>query len=417
MDATHLHAGQALTARLGEAFGVGIAFCGGLLDDGRPSASPLAHAMNPCRVVIDVEKLRRINCGLGRFSLHLARGILEAASPEIEPTLLLPRGADRHFPTTGFKTIPVLPWRKEHIRRWIRPLTLPFLGPRRHDLWHMTNQMSRYEPLDPRVPMLLTVHDLTFLHEALQDGSMQALERKRKDIQRRVDRCIAIAVDSGFVADDLRREIDVGGRPIHVIPLGLETAVAASSVRPAFLPAGGPFLLSVGNALAHKNFHVLFDLVEWLPGHRLVIAGDMQTDYGDHLRRLVARHRLEGRVVLPGQVSDADRQWLYENCAAFLFPSLSEGFGFPVLEAMQAGRPVFVSRTTSLPEITRGHGFYFDSFAPDAMVATVARGVARFDSDPTMRASAKSHAASFRWQETVGRYADLYRQLSAASHA
>ncbi len=369
--------------------------------------------MKPCRVVIDAEKLRRINCGLGRFSLHLAEGMLDETSGRIEPILLLPRDGERHFPSRNLRTIRVRPWRKELIRRWIRPFIAPLAGRPAFDLWHMTNQMSRYEPLDPRVPMLLTVHDLTFLHEAPQDGRMREIERKRTDIQRRVDRSAAITVDSEFVAEDLRRELDIGGRPIHVIPLGLEPAVAAAAGRPAFLPDGLPFLLSVGNALAHKNFHVLFDLVEQLPDRRLVIAGNMQTDYGDHLHRLVSRHGLEGRVLLPGEVSDADRQWLYEHCEAFLFPSLSEGFGFPVLEAMQAGRPVFVSRLTSLPEITGDHGFYFDSFAPEVMAAQLARGLARFAADPVMAAAAKAHASSFSWRETVRRYAELYEQVSA----
>jgi glycosyltransferase involved in cell wall biosynthesis len=369
--------------------------------------------MNPPRVVIDLEKLRRINCGLGRFSLHLADGILSRFRERIDPVFLVPKGAEARFGSDGFETIRVRPWRKEVVRRWVRPLARPFLGGRRHDLWHMTNQMSRYEPLDPRVPMLLTVHDLTFLHEAPHDGRMREIERKRIDIQRRVDRSIAIAVDSEFVAADLRRELSIGGRPIHVIPLGLEPAPAASGSRPAFLPDDRPFLLTVGNALAHKNFHVLFDLLARLPGRRLVVAGNMASDYGDFLRRQVSRQRLEERVVMPGEISDADRQWLYERCEAFLFPSLSEGFGFPVLEAMHAGRPVFVSRLTSLPEITGDHGFYFDSFVPDAMAAQLARGLARFTADPGRAAAARDHASSFTWQETVRRYVDLYEQVSA----
>lgn len=202
----------------------------------------------------------------------------------------------------------------------------------------MTNQMSRYEPLDPRVPMLLTIHDLTFLHEAPHDGRRREIERKQRDIQRRVDRSIAITVDSDFVAADLRRELAIGDRPIHVIPLGLEPAPAASPSRPACLPDDEPFLLSVGNALEHKNFHVLFDMLGRLPGRRLVIAGNMASHYGNSLRQQISRLQLESRVLLPGEVSDADRQWLYERCEAFLFPSLSEGFGFPVHRGDAGGK-------------------------------------------------------------------------------
>jgi glycosyltransferase involved in cell wall biosynthesis len=277
----------------------------------------------------------------------------------------------------------------------------------------MTNQMSSYEPLDPRVPVLLTVHDLTFIHKAPQERRMSEIERKRADTQRRVDRATAIAVDSQFVADDLRRELAIGGRPIHVIPLGLAAAPQASTMRPAFLTDNRPFVLSVGNALPHKNFHVLLDLIELLPDHTLVIAGSMQGEYGDSLRRQVARRRLDGTVVMPGEVNDGDRQWLYERCAAFVFPSLSEGFGFPVLEAMHAGRPVFVSRRTSLPEIAGEHGFYFDSFAPQAMATVLAEGMARFAAEPGRAVAQRAHAATFTWQETVRRYVELYEAIAA----
>jgi len=107
----------------------------------------------------------------------------------------------------------------------------------------------------------------------------------------------------------------------------------------------------VGNMLAHKNFHVLIGLMERLPGRRLVIAGKKATPYGAAIDREIARRGLGDRVKMRGEVSDGDRQWLYEHCEAFLFPSLAEEFGFPVLEAMQCGKPVFLSRAT-LPEST-----------------------------------------------------------------
>lgn len=137
----------------------------------------------------------------------------------------------------------------------------------------------------------------------------------------------------------------------------------------------------------------------------------MQGEYGDFVRRQVSRRRLDGKVGLPAQVSDGERQWLYDHCAAFLFPSLSEGFGFPVLEAMQAGRPVFVSRLTSLPEIAGAYGFSFESFVPHAMVATLAVGMARFATEPWRVAAQQAHAAAFTWQDTARRYVELYEAI------
>jgi glycosyltransferase involved in cell wall biosynthesis len=362
------------------------------------------------RIVIDLEKLRHINCGLGRFSLYLAKELLTVSPGRFEPVFFLPAGAEQHFPNAAFSCIRVARWKKEVFSQFLRPFARPFMPPPDVALWHMTNQMSKYLPLDPRVPVLLTIHDLNFLHEAPNDEQVGKIARKLADIQTKIDRSVAVVTDTQFVADDVASRLRLDGRPIHVVPLGLSPSPAAATERPAWLPEG-PFLLTVGNCLAHKNFHVLLDLVERMPDRRLVIAGKKATPYGDFLGREVSRRRLEGSVVLPGEVNDKTRQWLYENCEAFFFPSLTEGFGFPVLEAMHAGRPVFMARTTCLPEIAGDHGFYLDSFEPSAMAATFAAGMAAFIADPSFAPRAKAHAATYSWSATARGYARIYESL------
>ena len=362
------------------------------------------------RIVIDLEKLRHINCGLGRFSLYLAEELLKVAQGRFAPVFFLPADAERYFPGGGFARIGVAPWKKEALRQFVRPLARPFLPQPDIALWHVTNQMSKYLPLDPRVPVLLTIHDLNFLHEAPHDEQVVQISRKLADVQKKIDLAVAVVTDSQFVADDVASRLKLGGRPLHVVPLGLSPPPAAAAARPAWLPPGG-FLLTVGNCLAHKNFHVLLDLAERMPDRRLVIAGKKATPYGEFLGREVSRRRLEGRVILPGQVSDADRQWLYEHCEAFLFPTLTEGFGFPVLEAMHAGRPVFMARTTCLPEIAGDHGFYLDSFEPAAMMAVFAAGMAAFAADPGFAGRARAHAATYAWAATARGYARVYESI------
>lgn len=364
------------------------------------------------RIAIDLEKLRHINCGLGRFSLHLAGELLKLAPGRFHPVFFLPRGTERHFPGGGFERLAVTPWKKEVLRRLVRPLARPFLPTPAVDLWHSTNQMSKYMPLDPRIPLVLTIHDLNFLHESPSDEPSwrRKTARKLADAQHKIDRSAAIVADSRFVADDVAAHLDLRGKTIEVVPLGLSAPAAASPSRPSFVPAGG-FLLSLGNCLAHKNFHVLLDLMAQLPGQRLLIAGKNATPYGDFLRGEIGRLRLEDRVIMPGEVSDADRQWLYEHCEAFLFPSLTEGFGFPVLEAMQCGKPVVMARKTCLPEVAGDHGFYFDSFEPAAMAAALEAGLAACRSDPGFAARARAHAATFSWQATARAYAAVYDRV------
>ena len=362
------------------------------------------------RIVIDLEKLRHINCGLGRFSLHLGEELLKVAPGRFEPVFFLPPGTEHHFADGQFRRLAVAPWKKEALRQFLRPLAGPFLPTSQVALWHVTNQMSKYLPLDPRVPVVLTIHDLNFLHEAPHDEQVGKIARKLADIQTKIDRAAAVVTDSQFVADDVTSRLQLAGRPIHVVPLGLTPPPAAAANRPAWLPPG-PFILTVGNCLAHKNFHVLLDLLERLPGRRLVIAGKKATPYGDFLGREVSRRRLEGRAILPGEVSDADRQWLYEHCEGFVFPSLTEGFGFPVLEAMQVGRPVFMAPATCLPEIAGDHGFYFDSFDPAAMAATYTAGLRSFAADPGFAPRARAHAATYSWGATARGYARVYESI------
>jgi len=297
----------------------------------------------------------------------------------------------------------------------VRPLVQPFLGPRRFDLWHVTNQMSKYLPFDGRVPVLLTIHDLNFLHESPPEGRSREerdreAERKLADIQRKVDRATAIATVSQFVADDIAERLALRGRPVHVVHNGLAAPPPAASAPPAWLPPE-PFLLTVGNCLPHKNFHALYDLLSLLPEERLVIAGKKSTPYGEFLEREAGRRGLAPRVTMPGEVSDGDRQWLYEHCRAFLFPSLTEGFGLPVIEAMQCGKPVFLSRRTSLPEVAGDLGFYWDSFEPPAMLAVYREGIARFAADPAAARRRRDHARLFSWRRTAEDYLRIYADL------
>lgn len=363
------------------------------------------------RVVIDVEKLRHANCGLGRFCRHLAEGILTSGDTGFDPVFFLPRRAAPPRSAGCVAQIDVRPWRKESFARFYRPLVASFAR-RRYDLWHMTNQTSKYLPLDPDVPVVLTIHDLNFLHDDRREPGRAA--RKLADVQRKVDRAAAIVTDTRYVAADVARHLRLDGKPVHVIPLGMPARVTAAPARPAGVPPG-PFLLAIGNALPHKNFHVLLEAVAALPTARLVIAGNRDTPYGRRLADLIAAAGLERRVIQTGEVSDADRQWLYEHCEALLVPSLTEGFGLPVLEAMQCGRPVFLSRLTCLPEVGGDLGFYWDSFSPEHMQQVLRTGLAAVHADPGYAERARGHAARFSWERAVQDYLAVYDTVLAAA--
>ena len=130
-----------------------------------------------------------------------------------------------------------------------------------------------------------------------------------------------------------------------------------------------------------------------LPNYKLIVAGKKETPYGEKVIREREELGLHNQILLPGVISDSDRHWLYENCDAFVFPSLTEGFGFPVLEAMQFGKPVATSNRTSLPEIAGSRGFYFTSYEADHMARTVQEAIRNFRENPNA-AEAKPRAAN-----------------------
>ena len=104
------------------------------------------------------------------------------------------------------------------------------------------------------------------------------------------------------------------------------------------------------------------------------------------------------------------RDRAYAQCTGFLFPSLTEGFGLPPIEAMHFGKPVFLARRTCLPEIGGEAADYFDDFAPAHMRSVVEQGLARF-ADPSRAQFVRDHAAQFDWDRAAEAYLDLYRKL------
>jgi len=138
----------------------------------------------------------------------------------------------------------------------------------------------------------------------------------------------------------------------------------------------------------------------------LVLAGPRSRE-SDALRAQVERGDPPNLRVLQ-DISDAQKSWLYANCAAFLFPSLTEGFGLPPLEAMHFGKPVFLSRLTSLPEVGGDAAAYFDGFEPLAMRRCIEAALPAL---ATRTDAIRAHAAGYTWDRAGDAYLALYRDL------
>jgi glycosyltransferase involved in cell wall biosynthesis len=274
----------------------------------------------------------------------------------------------------------------------------------RFALWHRLHQHIRLRPPLGTRRRVETVHDLNFL--ITKAGAKR--ERYRGRLYARLRRCDQVIAISRHVASELHTELPQLSTPIEVIHNGA-TDLSAHAQRPVELEGGAaPFLLHVSRMAPSKNIGALLALAEAWPEQWFVFAGGA-SPYTDDVQRQIVSRSLRN-VSLRLDVDNAQKAWLYAHCDALLFPSLAEGFGLPPLEAMHFGKPVFLSRLTSLPEVGGDAALYFDDFEPTSMRQCIERGLASHRSD--LRAAATiEHARHFTWRACASRHIELYLRL------
>ncbi len=303
----------------------------------------------------------------------------------------------------------VLPMQSHHLieRKWHR-LIAPFM--RDCKVWHAPFQSGRIVPIKQKFPNLkvvLTLHDLNVLHEGKPEEDQQ---KSLAHTQSLIDRSDALVCISKFTKNDVLDHCHVGNKPIHVIYNGVDPVPAAVTAAPDYRPTR-PFLLGIGYLNAKKNFHVLVPLLKANPDLELILIGRHDDpDYVAQLQQQAQTVGVHDRLQLLGTVSEADKGWYLRNCQALVHPSLAEGFGLPVLEAMQFGKPVFLSTRTALPEIGGDAAYYFPDFTADTLQTVYREGM--IDYARYARAdSIRQHAARFNWQITARQYVAVYEEL------
>jgi glycosyltransferase involved in cell wall biosynthesis len=142
----------------------------------------------------------------------------------------------------------------------------------------------------------------------------------------------------------------------------------------------------------------------------IVLAGG-QGWLMDHFDTFLHGLELGRDVVLPGYVSDEELKWLYRNCFGFVYPSLFEGFGMPVLEALGFEAPVLCSYNSSLPEVAGEAALLFDPLDAVSMAAAMRRLASRDFSRNALKTAGKRQAAKFSWAQSASRLRDLYDQV------
>jgi glycosyltransferase involved in cell wall biosynthesis len=218
---------------------------------------------------------------------------------------------------------------------------------------------------------------------------------------------------SEFVKNDLTHFARISPSKITVTYLAADKITEPPMVNGKLV--NEKFIMYVGRPQPHKNLQRLIDAFVTLqtgrPGLMLVLAGKKDVLY-ERYEQYVKKQGIKN-VLFTGFISEGQLLWLYQNCAAYVFPSLSEGFGLPGLEAMQAGAPVLSSSATCLPEIYGDAAHYFDPTDTKDMAAKIAQVL----DDAKLRAklveAGKAQAAKYSWQRMAEQTLDVYKKALA----
>lgn len=345
-----------------------------------------------------------------------ARELIPPLAARAELVALVNReAADEEF---GCERI-VVPVRARNRLEWVRgeQQHVPRLAERAGaDLVH---SLASTAPLRGRTRRITTIHDLNYklvpdTHFGLRGLGMRAL------VPAAARRSHRILVDAASTKDDLVRHLRTPADKIDVAPLGVQVGDAAptdaAALRTGLDLGARPVVLSVSAKRPHKNIARLLDALAAIPAERrpLLVVPGYATPYEAELRDHAAALGVADDVRWPAWLSASQLEGLYALAEVSVFPSLYEGFGLPVLEAMARGVPVACSNGSSLPEVAGDAALLFDPEDPGAIRAALERLLADEGERARLAAAGRERAAGFTWERTAELTAAAYeRTLSA----
>lgn len=373
---------------------------------------------------IDYTAAHEQGAGIGRYVRELVRAlaVLDAQTPYRLFVAGVTRTALPPLPGPNFTWHPTRVTPRWFARLWHRlQLPLPvevFTG--RVPLFHATD--FTLPPTLPGTRTLLTVHDLSFVR-APETATPVLKAYLDEVVPRSVRRATHILADSQATKDDLVALYGTAPEKVTVLLGGVNAEFAPvtdsarrTAVRRQYNLPDNPYIFSVGTVQPRKNYARLIEALAQLgPAFaevHLVIAGGRGWLDGP-IYRAVNEFGLAERVHFTGFARDEDLPALYAEAICLAYPSLYEGIGFPVLEAMACGTPVVTSAISSLPEVAGDAAILIDPYNVDELTAALRRVL----EDDALRADLVARgyrrAAWFTWERAARQLRDVYQRMLA----
>ena len=342
------------------------------------------------KILIDLSKLSDLNCGLGQVALNFGKTISKVTSEFLDVSFLVPKEFIGYFGSD------------------INYYTYKNIDRNGFDIWHCIHQNPTILPgVDTK--LIITIHDLNFLDEKSDRKAI----RKLKKLQELVDKSSHLVFISEYSKKVTLENLDYLGKT-SVIYNGVTTDKESSSSSSSKL-ISDKFFFTIGVFKEKKNFHVLLPVMEHFPDHKLVIAGDNKGSYYKKIKKIGKRLGIMNQIIFTGIISEKGKTWYYKNCDSFLFPSLHEGFGLPIIEAMQNGVPVITSNCSALPEIGGGFSFIFNDFKEISIRKQIELGIESYNKDSKFISDAILFSNSYTWSNIINSDIKLIYNLDEAS--
>ena len=289
------------------------------------------------------------------------------------------------------------------------------------DIYHYFNFTA--PSISRRKKVIITIHDMVYkiLPETVSYKTLYILNREMERSVKRADAIITVSENS---RKDILRFHDVESDRISIVNPGIDydffkaaqdmDGNTLSMVRKKYnLP--DRFILYLGTIEPRKNITALVGAYEKLPEDirrefKLVIAGGVGWKADGILKRIKESPEA-ANIMRIGYVDEADKHFIYGAAAVFVFPSLYEGFGIPVIEAMASGTPVVTSSNSSLPEAGGDAALYSDANDIEAISDNILRVLTDKELEAEMIRRGMKHAASFSWKKSAGKTVEVYRRL------
>jgi glycosyltransferase involved in cell wall biosynthesis len=303
-----------------------------------------------------------------------------------------------------------------HRSAWLRvPILFPWeLYCRPVDIFHAHYTV----PMWIRTKVVLTLHDFFWIIHP-----EHFISWKRIPLSRVVKRSVACAdrilVGTSFMQRETVDYFKVPEGRVKVIPYGVDPQFfsrTSEDQRARLRKKYGiekPYILAVGDIHPRKNLGRLLEAFIALPEHHdvnLVLVGKPLWKAGD-LFKQIKKAGLEDQVVATGYVPDEEMPGLYQGAEVFCYPSLYEGFGFPILEAMASGVPVVASETSSCPEVGGPAALYFDPLREESITESIHRILTSSEHRSKQIEAGSQWVRRFSWEETARRTVDVYQEL------